>query len=262
MGNIACLERLDDTFCGPRAQKFLAPTPKCISVRERVRLFNLKNEKRSAKVQDPISSSLSWRSLNWKSATLQRFIAQNTHVGGGAEKGLCSCSEMRNEKEAFYIFDNVEHNELWEGWDRLCASKNPSFFLQMFNDPGVIARSACRLLMLCSLKGWARLTAFSMHSKRSYELGYGSWLSTKSQAGKRYNLDGGSFGGDIDEFFQVLFALRNQKDQVGPINFSAWLGIEEKTPARQVGKHLPLSGAEVRCGELGCKACFSSIIKE
>ena len=29
MGNIACLERLDDTFCGPRAQKFLAPTPRC-----------------------------------------------------------------------------------------------------------------------------------------------------------------------------------------------------------------------------------------
>lgn len=123
--------------------------------------------------------------------------------------------------------------------------------------------------MCCSFKGWIRLTVFSMHSAipkgaTSSTVAHGYPLNHRQAKDK--TLMGGSFEGGYRWIFVrccLHFEEREGSSWSHQFQCMAWNCNGKKTPtARQVGKHLPLSGAEVSSGELGCKACFSSIIEE
>ena len=189
--------------------------------------------KRSVKVPDPISSSLSGLSENWKLLKVSYTTANHCTkhpCWGWCWKGLVLMLQNEEWKGSFLHFRSCgAQRALGRMRSPLRIQKPFLFFPQIFNDPGVITRSACRLPMCFSLKGWTRLTAFSMHSSipkgaTSSTMAHGYPLNHRQAKDK--TLMGAPLRVDIDEFLSgVVCTSKKEKDQVGPINFSAWLGI-------------------------------------
>ena len=148
--------------------------------------------KRSVKVPDPISSSLSGLSENWKLLKVSYTTANHCTkypCWGWCWKGLVLMLQNEEWKGSFLHFRSCgAQRALGRMRSPLRIPKTLLFFLQIFNDPGVIARSACghaNVLFSQRMNQTHSVFNAQRHPKRSYQLDYGSWLSTKSQAGKR-----------------------------------------------------------------------------
>lgn len=177
MGNIACLERLDDTFCGPRAQKFLAPTPRC-----------------KKKCESSGSNKFQFVRTIWKLKTTesQLHYSESLHkipMLGVVLKGACAHAPKWGMKRKLSTF-SIMWSTTSFGKDEIASAhpKTLPFFPSNLQWPRChykVSMQVANVFFSQRMNQTHSVFNAQLHPKRSYQLDYGSWLSTKSQAGKR-----------------------------------------------------------------------------